>query len=52
MDDRHRKPFRALLVDIYYVIFYSLSAGSRLWTCAKPHHDGHSICVVLLITNG
>ena len=32
MDDGHRKSFQALLVDIYFVIFYSLSAGSRLWT--------------------
>ena len=35
MDDRHRKPFQALLVDVYFVIFYLLSVGSRLfkqWT--------------------
>ena len=31
MDDGHRKPFQALLVDVYFVIFYFLSAGSRLW---------------------
>ena len=52
MDDRHPKPFRALLMDIQYVIFYSLLIGSRLWTCAKAHHDEHSICVFLLITTG
>ena len=40
MDDGYCKLFWALLVDIYYVIFYSLSASSRLWTCAKLHHDG------------
>ena len=32
MDDGHRKLFQALLVDVYFVIFYSLSTGSRLWT--------------------
>ena len=32
MDDGHRKPFQALLVDVYFVIFYLLLAGSRLWT--------------------
>ena len=31
MDDGHRKPFQALLVDVYYVIIYLLSAGSRLF---------------------
>ena len=52
MDHEHPKPFRALLVDIQYVIFYSLLVGSRLWTCAKARHDGHSIFVLLLITGG
>ena len=52
MDDGHHKPILALLVDIYYVIFNSLLAGSRLWTCAKLHHDGHSIYAFLLITSG
>ena len=52
MDDRHPKLFCALLVDIQYVIFYSLLADSRLWTCAKAHHDGHSIYAFLLITGG
>ena len=28
VDDGHRKPFQALLVDIYFVIIYSLSASS------------------------
>ena len=35
MDDGHRKPFQALLVDVYFVIFYLLSLDSRLfkrWT--------------------
>ena len=35
MDDGHCKSFQALLVDVYFVIFYLLSAGSRLfkrWT--------------------
>ena len=31
MDDGHRKPFQALLVDVYFVIFYLLSAGSQLF---------------------
>ena len=31
MDDGHCKPFQALLVDVYFVIFYLLSAGSRLF---------------------
>ena len=43
MDDGHPKPFCALLVDIQYVIFYSLSTDRRLLTCAKARHDGHSI---------
>ena len=30
MDDGHRKPIQALLVDVYFVIFYLLSAGSQL----------------------
>ena len=53
MNDGHPMPFDALLgvmMDVQYVIFYSLSMGSRLWTCAKPHHDGHSISSFLLIT--
>ena len=35
MDDGHRKPFQALLVDVYFVMFYLLLAGSQLfkqWT--------------------
>ena len=51
MDDGHPKPFRALFVDIQYVIFYSLLAGRRLWTCTRAYHDGHSICAFLLITS-
>ena len=51
MDDGHPKPFCALLVDIQYVIFYSLLVGSQLWRCAKTHHDEHSICASLYITN-
>ena len=31
MDDGHRKPFQALLVDVYFVIFYLLSTGSQLF---------------------
>ena len=49
MDDMHPKPFGALLVDIQYVIFYSFLVDSRVWTCAKARHDGHSICAFLLI---
>ena len=53
MDDGHPKLFYALLgvlMDIQYVIFYSLLADSQLRTCAKAHHDEHSICALLLIT--
>ena len=52
MDDGHPKFFHALLVDIQYVIFYSLLVGSRLWTCTKARHDGHSIYTSLLNTGG
>ena len=51
VDDGNPKPFCAMLVDIQYVIFYSLLVSSRLWTCAKARHDGHSICTPLLITS-
>ena len=35
------KAFRVCSVDVYFLILYSLSAGSRLFECAKPPHDVH-----------
>ena len=44
IDDGHRKPFQALLVDVYFVIFYFLSA---IADCGR---GGHSNCTALVST--
>ena len=52
MDYGHLKAFRACFVDDYFLILYSLSAGSRVFQCAKPPHDVHLLFAFLLIVGG